>query len=236
MPQLVSESWTGIGPLAILHRHVYSSHAVASAQLPTACSGSIVLQRGAAMLEPDVLNSRAWALDSAHESNSGSWHCETIFDGLGGDRPSQLVGAIEAPKERTRVCCVFNPDEGTLSQSAPVLVCQERCWRVAPSDALAELDSLDSGWVASVIGLECFAKHSSDTSCAAHDASSVALSLGGGIELRGHPGLLEITISSGAGTRNAYRQVVMRRSWAGDQTGRGLMTQVHVVDDMTGEQ
>ena len=45
------------------------------------------------LLEPEVLNIRAWSLDEVVEP--GVWACETIFDGLCGDRPAERPGALE---------------------------------------------------------------------------------------------------------------------------------------------
>ena len=145
---LVSETWqeqtvqrqtAQIGPEGTI---------VSNAALPQACSGSTVLRRGAAMLEPDVLNARAWALDAVDESQS-AWRCETIFDGLGGDRPNEREGALECPKERTRVQCSFDPATGALVPSAPVLVWQERCWSAGPADDLdvQAAGGVDAAWL-----------------------------------------------------------------------------------------
>ena len=107
--------------------HGASAAAVANTVLPTACSGSTTLRRGASMMEPEVLNARAWALDAV-DASTGLWRCETIFDGVGGDRPQTRDGALECPKERTRVQCVLDATTGDLAPSEPLLIWQERCW------------------------------------------------------------------------------------------------------------
>ena len=128
----VTEEWRGeAGAEWAIHRreHLMQSGdtgaAVANTVLPTACSGSLTLRRGASMMEPDVLNARAWALDAV-DASTGLWRCETIFDGVGGDRPRTRDGALECPKERTRVQCVLDANTGQLAPSEPVLVWQER--------------------------------------------------------------------------------------------------------------
>ena len=128
----VTEEWRGeAGAEWAIHRreHLMQSGdtgaAVANTVLPTACSGSLTLRRGASMMEPDVLNARAWALDAV-DASTGLWRCETIFDGVGGDRPRTRDGALECPKERTRVQCVLDASTGQLAPSEPVLVWQER--------------------------------------------------------------------------------------------------------------
>ena len=73
--------------------------------LPVAQSGSETLTLGAHMLEPEVLNARAWALDAAADESS-AWQCETLFDGLCGDRPDQRADSLEVtvlllPRPRT---------------------------------------------------------------------------------------------------------------------------------------
>ena len=128
----VTEEWRGeAGAEWAIHRREHllqsgdTAAAVASTVLPTACSGSTTLRRGASMMEPEVLNARAWALDAV-DASTGLWRCETIFDGVGGDRPRTRDGALECPKERTRVQCVLDANTGQLAPSEPVLVWQER--------------------------------------------------------------------------------------------------------------
>ena len=94
--------------------------------LPFAQSGSEVLTLGARMLEPDVLNIRAWALDAVDEASPGTWDCEAIIDGLSGDRPAERAGALECPKVRTRVRCRFDPTAGRVDPASPVAVALER--------------------------------------------------------------------------------------------------------------
>lgn len=233
---------------------------VSHATLPTACSGSAVLRPGNAMFESDVLNARAWALDAVDPDGGRLWRLETLFDGLGGGRPRERSGARECPKERTRVQCTFDPSSGTLAAREPVVVWQERCWSAGPSDELTLRDSgrtgLDASWVASVVGIECFgdekrAAAATQTATAAADGSSggggdaggasgddeatTRTVFGGGIELRAQPGLLEITLRSGAGDRNSWSRVVMRRSWAGDEGGRSVFSEVDTFDETEGD-
>ena len=221
---LVTETWQE----QMIHRQTTQldpdGPVVSSAALPSACSGSTVLRRGASMLEADVLNARAWALDAVGESQS-TWRCETIFDGLGGDRPNEREGALECPKERTRVQCSFDPATGALVPLAPVLVWQERCWSASPADDL-DVHGVDASWASSVVGLECF-----EAPAAPKSGAASAIALGGGVELRCGPNLLEITLSSGRGSRNKFRSVVIRRSWAGDDTGRSLFAEVETIGD-----
>ena len=115
-------------------RHVlHSSSRTASRDvLPLAQSGSELLTLGARMLEPEVLNIRAWALDAVDGVQPHFWRCETILDGWCGDRPVERAVALECPKERTRIQCIFDPGSGTFAPSTPVLVYRERCWSVSP--------------------------------------------------------------------------------------------------------
>jgi len=190
------------------------------------------------MLEPDVLNTRAWALDAVEE-DSGLWQCETVFDGLGGERPVDRDGAAECPKERTRVLCSFDPETGALSPTAPVHVWQERCWSASPAAELDDaLSDVDRAWFSSVVGFMNPAPQSGATMgvVGAAAAEGAAVALGGGIKLRGRPGMLEVTLTSGARSRNSYRAVVVRRSWAGVAAGRSVFAEVETVDDTTGDQ
>ena len=225
---LVSEVWQE----QTVHRQTVQlapdgDSTISNVALPPACSGSTALIRGASMLEPDVLNARAWALDAVDESQ-GVWRCETIFDGLGGDRPDEREGALECPKERTRVQCSFDPATGALVPSAPVLVWQERCWSAGPADDfdVHAAGGVDAAWASSVVGLECF-----EARAASEDAAASTIALGGGVELRCGPNLLEITLSSGRGSSNKFASVAIRRSWAGDDTGRSLFAEVETIGD-----
>merc|ERR1719424_1984318 len=103
--------------------------------LPVAVSGSTSLMPGArsglfGAVQLDMLNANAWALDEAVSENS--WRCESVFDGLGGERPRAAPGAgvVECPQQRTRVMCSFDPSSGQISAVRPVLIWQERCWSV----------------------------------------------------------------------------------------------------------
>ena len=208
MPQrvesLVTEAWRGeAGSEYAIHRrehrmeHGVSPAAVANTVLPTACSGSTTLRRGASMMEPEVLNARAWALDAV-ESSTGLWRCETIFDGVGGDRPPTRDGALECPKERTRVQCVLDATTGDLAPSEPVLIWQERCWSAAPADDYDEL-ARDAVWVSSAVGLESFGDQIAGGTEEPSPWWMAGLKrLGGGVEMSCQPGVLEITLRAGA--------------------------------------
>ena len=210
--------------------------------LPLAQSGSELLTLSARMLEPEVLNIRAWALDASGED--GVWQCETIIDGLCGNRPAVRADALECPKERTRVQFSFNPTTGTFPPASPVHVWHERCWQVSPSDekqlGARESGDVDSDWLASVVGFECFdgaTAGDADGSSADESGGTSAVSLDCGIELSGKPGLLELTLISGEGARNGYNEVCVRRSWVGtcDEDGCSVFTEVEVKDDTTGD-
>ena len=257
--ELISEEWTpseaGSTMRAMSRRRVRmlpeEGTEVSQITLPQACSSSTVLQPGNAMFEPDVLNTRAWALDEAvgaagDEAASGGeaasgdeaptvWRCETIFDGLGGDRPSERGDALECPAERTRVQCSFDPSTGTLVPEAPVLVWQERCWSASPKELDPSPDGIDAKWVSSVVGLECFGDECGVADGAAASGATTELSLGGGIELVGKPGLLEITLRSGARSRQTWSRIVLRRSWVGSTAGSSIFSEVDAYDETEGD-
>ena len=221
----------------------FHPHGATSQQdvLPLGQSGSEVLSRGARMLEPEVLNIRAWAFDAPDESTPGLWRCETLFDGLCGDRPAERPGALECPKVRTRVQCSFDPETGTFAPSSPVVVWHERCWSVSPEgDDAREPGDVDREWLAAVVGLDSFQQlggAAGDADDGGGGRAAEAISLGCGIELRGAPGVLELALSSGEGARNGYERIVVQRSWVGEQMGAGcsIFTEVEVVEDTTGD-
>ena len=66
------------------------------------------------------------------------------------------------------------------------------------------------------------------------------LALGCGLSLQGKPGLLEVTLTSGARARNGYASIVVKRSWVtvgeSGASSSSVFTEVDVVDDTTGEQ
>jgi hypothetical protein len=206
--------------------------------LPVAQSGAEVLALGARMLEPEILNIRAWALDAVDDSASGVWHIETLVDGICGVRPPMRATALECPKERTRVACSFEPSTGELVAASTVLVSQERCWQVSPSAELAasgSADDLDPEWVAAAVGFDCFGGGGGgdgSTTPTKTGGETLSLCLDCGVELRGEPGLLVLTIRSGKGARNGYDQVTVRRSWVGGSA----FTEVGVVEDTTGDE
>jgi len=218
---------------AIHSQHNDSAAAVANTVLPTACSGSTTLRRGASMMEPEVLNARAWALDAV-ESSTGLWRCETIFDGVGGDRPPTRDGALECPKERTRVQCVLDATTGDLAPSEPVLIWQERCWSAAPADDYDEL-AHDAVWVSSAVGLESFGDQIAGGTEEPSPWWMAGLKrLGGGVEMSCQPGVLEITLRAGAGAKLQYTSTTLRRSWAGDDAGRSVFAEVETLNDTEG--
>lgn len=194
--------------------------------LPVAVSGSTSLMPGArsglfGAVQVDMLNANAWALDEAVSENS--WRCESIFDGLGGERPRVTPGAsaAEYPQQRTRVMCSFDPSSGQIAAVAPVLIWQERCWSVRPSEELQVLEghsgrsgtTLDAAWVDSVVGLACFGAQKRIPYASAMFSRS-HLSLPGGVELRGRPGLLEICVTAAPGQSDECK-TVLRRSYLG---------------------
>jgi len=238
--QLITESWsTPVSSSSVIRRRVVQPNAddfdVSTAALPTACSGPTVLCYGASMMEPDVLNARAWALDTADEGSV--WKFETIFDGLGGERPPERDGAVECPKERTRVQCAVDLASGTLVPSTEaVRVWQERCWSTSPSAELeqgAQIGQLDPKWVGSMVG---YTGAAGAPPAAVASEGSLVLALGGGITVRTLPGLLEVTMVSGSSSRNSYHGAVVRRSWAGDDEGRSVYAEVETIDERTGDQ
>jgi len=261
---LTTESWSG-SPASLGRRNVMLlpedgcnvenlGAIVSKTVLPAPCSGSVTLRPGNSMMEPETLNVRAWALDAVDEGGN-VWRLETVFDGLGGKRPRERRGALDCPAERTRVQCAFDLESGTLVGS--VHVWQERCWLSSPSEELQVRDSgrsgLDAAWVSSAVGLGCFGDQSpspaagsgvaaasgvaasGDDSATQGDDGANVLALAGGIELRVAPGLLDVTLKSGDGSRNSWSAVAMRRSWAGDEAGRSLFTEVVTYDETMGD-
>lgn len=202
--------------------------------LAAVVSHSTLRVSGRTPLDVNVLNAKAWALvdDGREPEKYGGrplWRCETLFDGLGGERPRLRRGALECPMERTRVSCVFDPITGELVAEEPVIVWQERCWSANPSDDLTVQESsgcrsgLDAAWVASVVGLSCFG----ELECAAaagHIASADAelagargalptnLAVGGGVALHGRPGLLEVSLTVYPSASGPAR-TTLRHSW-----------------------
>lgn len=180
-----------------------------------------------------MLNARAWALDAV-EASTGLWRCETIFDGVGGDRPQTRDGALECPKERTRVQCVLDATTGDLAPSEPVLIWQERCWSAAPADDYDEL-TRDAAWVSSAVGLVSFGDQNAGST---EEPSPWWLAglrrLGGGVEMSYQPGVLDITLRAGAGAKLQYTSTVVRRSWAGDDAGRSVFAEVETLNDTEG--
>ena len=209
--------------------------------LPTPCSGSTQLRPGNSMMEPETLNVRAWALDAVEAGDapaSARWTLETCFDGVGGVRPRLRRGALECPAERTRVQCTFDVTAGALV--GDVHVWQERCWSASPSDDLQPRESgrsgLDAAWVSSAVGLDCFGEGKAlPPADSDGDAPATVLSVAGGIELTTAPGLLEVTLRSGPGCRNSWSAVTLRRSWAGDDAGRSMFTEVETFDETMGD-
>ena len=191
--------------------------------LPVAVSGPTSLMAGArsglfGTVQVDMLNAEAWALDEA--VSEARWNCEAVFDGLGGERPRQNARAADCPQKRTRVVCSFDPSTGQLARGQPVLVSQERCWSVQPSETLALLpegpsgrSGLDAAWVDSVAGLACFSGQK-PLPYASAMFSTTRLSLPGGIEILGKPGLLEVCLTAAPG-QSTPSKTILRRSWIG---------------------
>ena len=61
------------------------------------------------------------------------------------------------------------------------------------------------------------------------------LLVGGGIELRGKPGLLEVTLRSGRDSRQRWSRIVVRRSWVGGEGGRSVFANVAAYDETDGD-
>lgn len=202
--------------------------------LPVAVSGPTSLMAGARSglfgeVQVDMLNANAWALDEAVADTR--WRCEAIFDGLGGERPRVNAGALDCPQRRTRVVCTFDPSTGQIDRGQPVLVSQERCWSVQPSDELqvqrgpGGRSGLDAAWVDSIAGLACFGGQRRIPYASAM-FSATHLSLPGGVELRGKPGLLEVSLTATPG-QSTRSKTILRRSWI----GRSCYASVETVGD-----
>jgi hypothetical protein len=197
------------------------SNAPVWSTLPVAVSGPTTLMAGARSgffgeVQVDMLNAYAWALDEAISDTR--WRCEAIFDGLGGERPRANTGAILCPQKRTRVVCTFDPSTGQIAKGESVLVSQEQCWSVRPSKDLQVQEGpggrsgLDAAWVASIAGLACFGGQKRIPYEPAM-FSTTRLSLPGGVELRGKPGLLEVHLTAAPGQSRS--KTILRRSWIG---------------------
>ena len=189
--------------------------------LPVAVSGPTSLMAGARSgllgeVQVDMLNADAWALDEAIAD--ARWRCEAVFDGLGGERPREKAGAVKCPQKRTRVVCTFDPTTGQIASGQSVLVSQEQCWSVRPSNDLQVQEGpcgrhgLDAAWVDSVAGLACFGR-SRRIPYGSAMFSTTRLSLPGGVELRGKPGLLEVHLTAASGQSRS--KTILRRSWIG---------------------
>ena len=200
--------------------------------LPTASNGAVTLSPGARAgpfksYDLDQLNSDAWALDGA---NGRLWRCESVFDGHGGERRG--ADGVDALKERTRVACFFDPATGTLSATDSVLVWQERCWSVRPTpQSDDDIGRLDAAWTAGCAGLSCFGEQSQQQAAqllAEQPASweagtepdeqpTLRIALAGGVEVRGRPNLLDISVTARTqgGGAPYWRKLLLRRSWIG---------------------
>jgi hypothetical protein len=205
--------------------------------LPVAVSGPTSLMAGARSgllgeVQVDMLNAYAWALDEAISATR--WRCEAVFDGLGGERPRENAGAVECPQKRTRVECTFDPSTGQIARGQSVLVSQEQCWSVRPSEDLEVHEGgggrsgLDAAWVDSIAGLACFSGQKRIPYESAM-FSTTHLSLPGGVELRGKPGSLEVCLTAAPG--QSRRKTILRRSWI----GRSCYASVATVGDTTVE-
>jgi hypothetical protein len=122
---------------------------------------------------------------------------------------------------------VFDAAGGVLVPDLPMQIWQERQWSLEPSAELTfrerkadgSYDRLDGsglkrsgiegGWVSSAVGYACFG----DSNAArkpprtAPTAGLFSISLAGGIEVRGAPGLLEVACTSAEG-----RELKLRRT------------------------
>ena len=246
---LISEQWEKSpteGGGSVLHRRTISlvdqaKAEISQAVLPRACSDANVLQPGNAMFEPEILNARAWALDTTDEA-ADAWVCETVFDGLGGPRPAEYEDSVECPAERTRVRCVFDPTTGMLAPTDGVTIWQERCWSAAPAEDLEERarapEGLDSEWTSSLVGYSQFEggdERASAPSRGVQEDSTLALKLAGGVEMHGKPGMLEITLKSGAASRQQWSRLVVRRSWVGGADAMSVFAEVEAFDETQGD-
>ena len=155
------------------------------------------------------------------------------------DVPGERAGALECPKERTRVRCRFNPSSGCLSPSSEVRVWHERCWNVSPWEDAGKRDEadIDSEWRHAVVGLDSFRSLGGKASKSDAQAGGASLALECGIELQGEPGVLKVVLHSGTGSRNGYEQICVRRSWVGEgaRAGCSVFTEVEVLEDTTGD-
>ena len=161
--------------------------------------------------------------------SSPLWRIESVFDGLGGDPPRLRRGARPSLAERTRVLLVFDAAGGVLVPDLPVQIWQERQWSLEPSAELTfrerkadgSYDRLDGsglkrsgiegGWVSSAVGYACFGD-SNEARKPQNPSPPTAgflfsISLAGGVEVRGSPGLLEVACTSAEG-----RELKLRRT------------------------
>lgn len=159
--------------------------------------------------------------------SSPLWRIESVFDGLGGDPPRLRRGARPSLAERTRVLLVFDAAGGVLVPDLPLQIWQERQWSLEPSAELTfrerkadgSYDRLDGsglkrsgiegGWVSSAVGYACFGDSNAARKPprAPPTAGLFSISLAGGIEVRGAPGLLEVACTSAEG-----RELKLRRT------------------------
>jgi hypothetical protein len=122
---------------------------------------------------------------------------------------------------------VFDAAGGVLVPDLPVQIWQERQWSLEPSAELTfrerkadgSYDRLDGsglkrsgiegGWVSSAVGYACFgdSKDARKPPLAPPTAGLFSISLAGGIEVRGAPGLLEVACTSAEG-----RELKLRRT------------------------
>ena len=105
----------------------------------------------------------AIAIDMPHSDKL--WRIETVFDGIGTATPFVGKGALPASDLRTRLVFTFDPEAGSIS-SAGVSAWQERCWDSGAGALTVHEDGgrsgLDSAWVSSAVGLDCFAEQGAD--------------------------------------------------------------------------
>ena len=137
-----------------------------------------------------------WSLDEEVEAGS-IWRVRCAFDGLGGQWPRAMRGALPATATRTRVELVFDAAAGRLVAEQPLTVWQERQWDEGTSLEVRSTSGgrsgLDAAWVSAAIGMSCWAEAKSAVGTAAIEEDEVHISLPGGITIVGSPGYLEVS-------------------------------------------
>jgi hypothetical protein len=170
--------------------------------------GAIVTRQSFGILQAPLQSSLAIDVDGG----TGIWQCETIFSGIGGERPRARRGSVASAAERTRVTLYVDVGAGRLDQQRPIVVRQERCWDPTPSTALmvneqrGSRSGLDAAWVSSVIGMSCFGSMK-PTSDPPPPSAADGLRIPGGVGVSMAEGELQISMSTSKGAS------WMRRRW-----------------------